>query len=303
MKFDWYQATIDTSPIHAIEMLGKLGHEVRQNDKVGKMYRYQQGYEVHHHDKGVIARLAFGGNGNGVHAWATSDDSPAFADLLRTEWPEHHLVTRLDTAEDFNEAGSYERLRKVAKKVATDHRLKFTQYVDELNPMAGRTQYMGSNKSDYRGRLYEKGFEVIAKTSQRMFASQGLELNPANVITIRNESTGEDVIPANWTRLELQVRPADRAAKRLAAFATPEQAWTFTSWSQDLAKQALALDLERFYIRTKRISNDEQALHWMCSQYSNMLLRLRDDLGDFACVGLEIERIIQEQAKEKFNRH
>lgn len=272
------------------------------NDKVGKMYRYQQGAEIHHNDRGIVARVAFGGNGSGVHAWATSDESPDFASLVRSEWPTSHYVTRLDTAEDFIETGSYDRLRKVAKKIATAHRLKFPQHIDELNPMAGRTQYIGSTSSDYRARLYEKGYEVASKLSNTHGSRQDVKTEPMHVKTVLNEATGEFVAPADWTRLELQVRPKDKLAKQALAVVSPELAWTFTAWSSELAKQALSLDLERFYIRTRKYSTDESALRWMCSQYSNMLLRLKDDLGDFACVGLEIERIIYEQKKERNGR-
>jgi hypothetical protein len=74
--------------------------------------------------------------------------------------------------------------------------------------------------------------------------------------------------------------------------ATPEQAWSFTDWSQHLAREAMALELERFYMRTRKVSKDDEALRWMCQQYGAMLSRLKVDLGDWACVGLEIGRLI-----------
>lgn len=288
MKFDWYQATIDTTPQIARDCFLSLGHEVIFNDKVGKMYRYQQGAEVHHNERGIVARYAFGGNGGGVHAWATSDDAPAFASLVRAEWASQHTVTRLDTAADFIEPGSYKKLQKKARKIAVSHNLKFPEISDDVNLKAGRTQYVGSPKSDYRARLYEKGYEVISRVSAQHEVKQVL-----------NEETGQFVNPADWTRLELQVRPSEREAKQRLAYATPEQAWTFTSWSAELAKDALSLNLQRFYMRARKYSSDETSLRWMCSQYSNMLLRQREIYGDFACVGLEIERIILEQAKER----
>jgi len=58
----------------------------------------------------------------------------------------------------------------------------------------------------------------------------------------------------------------------------------------------MALDLERICIRTKRVSKDDVALAWMCRQYGSLLMRLRDDLGDFSAVGKQIEYVIQEQA-------
>lgn len=289
MRFDWYQTTIEDTPSRVVATLLKLGHEVRQADGPAKAYRYKQGWEIHHNQRGVVARIFAGGNGDKPHALASSDETDAFVDLVRNEWAGKHLVTRMDSAQDFNEAGAYRRLRRVARKVAKARHMSFRAVVDELNPTAGRTQYIGSNKSDYLGRLYEKGFEQLAKVKGLL---PGMHLD-----SITNMSTGEQVKPEDWVRLELQARPQGEEARRLAAIATPEQAWSFTDWTQELAKEALALDLERFYVRTRKMSKDEEALRWMCQQYGGMLGRLHSDLGDYACVGLEIGRIIKEQQK------
>lgn len=289
MRFDWYQATIEDTPAHTIETLKKLGHEVRQADGPAKAYRYKQGWEIHHNQRGVVARIFAGGNGEKPHALASSDETDVFVDLVRNEWSERHLVTRMDAAQDFNEAGAYPRLYRVARKVAKARRMRFPAIADKLNPESGRTQYIGAKGSDYLGRLYEKGWEQMAKVKGLL---PGMRLE-----TILNTSTGEQVKPEDWVRLELQARPKGEEARRLAAVATPEQAWTFTEWTQELAREAMALDLERFYIRTRKMSKDEEAVRWMCHQYGGQLSRLQNDLGDWACVGLELGRIIKEQKK------
>jgi len=293
MRFDWYQTTIDDSPNNVIGILSKLGHEVRQNDSAAKAYRYKQGWEIHHHGRGVIARVFAGGNGDKPHALATSDETDAFVDLVRNQWPDKHLVTRMDAAQDFNEPGAYRRLRRVARKVAKDHRLGFHSIEDRLDAKAGRTQYIASPKSAYRARLYEKGWEQVAKL-QSLFKGS-FKPDALTFGMVQNTATGEYIKPEDWTRLELQARPKGEEARRLAAFATPEQAWTFTDWSQHLAREAMALDLERFYMRSRKVSKDEEALRWMCQQYGGMLQRLHSDVGDWACVGLEVGRIIAEQ--------
>lgn len=286
MRFDWYQATIEDTPLHAIEVLKKLGHEVRVADGPARAYRYKQGWEIHHNQRGVVARIFAGGNGDKPHALASSDETDAFVDVVRNEWAGKHLVTRMDAAQDFNEVGAYRRLRRVARKVAKARHMSFQAHVDELNPESGRTQYIGSKQSPYLGRLYEKGFEQVSKL-RGVFRGMKFDF----ITTAR----GEQFKPEDWVRLELQARPKGEEARRLAAIATPEQAWTFTEWTQELAREAMALDLERFYVRTRKISKDEEALRWMCQQYGGMLGRLEKDLGDFACVGLEIGRIIKEQ--------
>lgn len=284
------QATVEAPVPQVIAAFSKLGHKLEVNDGPARAYRYKQGWEVQHNDLGVVARIFAGGNGDKPHVLASSDATDAFVELLRNEYEGRHLVTRADAAQDFVEAGAYPRLRRVCRKVAKGHRMNFPRHRDELNREAGETQYIGSKKSPYLGRLYEKGWEQVAKL-QGLF--KGFE--PSMVGSILNTVTGEYVNPAHWVRLELQARPKGEEARRLAAVATAEQIWTFTDWSQELAREALALDLERFYIRTMKVSKDEEAMRWMCQQYGAMLQRSKDDLGDWACVGLEVGRIIEQQ--------
>lgn len=283
MRFDWYQATIEADPFSVLSAVEKLGDFVEPDDSIAKRYRYDQGFAVHHHERGLVARVFWGGNGKNPHALASGQDTGDFVDLVRSEWPDRHLVTRLDSAEDFHESGAYDRLLKVSKRVAKDHRLQFPSIQDDLNPVAGRTQYIGGKTSDYRGRLYEKGWEVIQKDA----ALRGGYVTDFHGM-ILNEVTGEFVNPADWVRLELQARPSGEEARRAAAAASPSQAWTFTSWSTDLAESALNLELERFYVRTRKFSKDDLAFRWMCRQYGAMLTRRYLSLGDWSLVGVEI---------------
>lgn len=296
MRFDWYQATIEEKPREVLATMAKLGHEMRPADGLAKRYRYAQGWAVHHHQRGIVAHVFAGGNGDKPHAFASSEATDAFVELIRNEYPDRHLVTRMDAAQDFNEEGCYDRLRPVAKRIAKRHRLSFPSYVDELHPMAGRTQYIGSTSSDYRARLYEKGYEQVAKLLA-LFRTPLPADCAQHVTSIRNEVTGEDVRPQDWTRIELQVRPRQEDARRLAATLEPDQAWGCTPWAQELATEAMALDLERIVMRTRKVSKDEEALRWMCQHYGAMLLRLKGDLGDWACVGKQVGEIVQEQQK------
>lgn len=293
MRFDYYAARVEVPPPELIGQVLKLGHELRPCDGLAKAYRYQQGFQVHHHQRGVVATVFAGGNGAHPFAFASSDATDSFVDLVRGNWPEQHLPSRMDSAQDFNDSSAFKRLRRIGREVAKERGLAFPAISDELNPKAGRTQYLGSPKSDYRVRLYEKGWEQVGKLG--IVAPGGLP----DDFRILNESTGELVKPADWVRLEAQCRPEGEEARRLAAIASPEQAWGFTAWTHELAKRALALDLERLYIRTRKRSTDEQALHWMCGQYSNMLQRLKGDLGDWQAVGLTIGQIINEQEQGK----
>lgn len=297
MRFDWYQGTIQDDPRVVLDTMAKLGHEVRRNDRVGKMYRYTNGFEVHHNEHGVVASIACGGNGdeNSAHAWATSDSAEEFANLVRDQWPDRHLVTRIDAAQDFVDPNAFRKLRRVGRRIARDKSMKFPMVADPLNPQAGRTQYIGSPTSEYRARIYEKGWEVYQKG---LSALRGRFVPDPDSVRIEVPSLGVTCSPSDWVRCELQARPKDEDARRKAAMATPEQVWSFTEWAQEFARDALALDLERFYIRQRKLTTDERALRWMCRQYANVLHRTMGDLGDWACVGLQIGEILDQIEKK-----
>jgi hypothetical protein len=192
----------------------------------------------------------------------------------------------VDSAEDFNDAKAFERVRRIGRRVAKRHGLTFPAFTDELTPTAGRTQYLGSPKSDYRVRLYEKGWEQVRKLGMRPGAV------PED-FCILNEVTGELVRPGDWVRLEGVFRPKDEEARRCAARASPEEVWGLSAWTLELAKEALALDLERLYIRTRKRTTDENALRWMCAQYAAVLRRLRLDVGGWEAVGQTIGKIVE----------
>lgn len=288
MRPDWYQATVEDDPSRVLETVRKLGHKLNPADQLARRYRYEQGFAVEHNDQGVVAHVFVGGNGGKLHVLATSDAADAAMTMLRTEWPSRHLVTRVDPCQDFVEPGGYDRLRAVALKVAQEHRMRFAQHVDDLNPNAGRTQYIGSPASEYRGRLYEKGLEVIGKQGRKLQDVAGLVLDIG---------TGELVQPQDWNRLELQARPKGELARRFAAEASMEQIWGMTDWAHELAREALALELERGFIRTRKQSKDEEALRWMCQQYGAVLARRHGALGGWAGVGEEIGKIIAQQVR------
>ena len=294
MKFDWYQATIEENPLAVLEEVKKLGHEVRTSDSAARRWRYQQGWEVLHKQRGTVALVMCGGNGKHPHALATGESAEAFAEVIRDHWRDRHLVTRCDAAQDFNESGAYVRLRRVARRIAKANRLAFPQYCDPLNPKAGRTQYVGSSASDYRARIYEKGWEEFQKLAG-LFRKQGVELEDMDVPHIVNMSTGELVRPEEWTREELQVRPKGEDARRRVATLTAEQCWGVSPWACELARETMALDLERIVMRTRKVSKDEEALRWMCQQYSGPLVRLANEKGGWEGAGIALGELIAEQ--------
>lgn len=287
MIFDYYSSTIDAPPEVVLNTLRQLGHELEDATSLARSYRYQQGFRVKHQRYGTVATVCMGGNGSRTLAFASGENTEEFVQLVRSEWTDNHFVTRADPAQDFIQPKSFNKLQKVCKTIAKANRLQFPAFSDALNPTAGRTQYIGSPSSNFRARLYEKGYEQLAR----------MKWHPVGLRFRTPE--GELVEPDNWVRLELQVRPQGEAAKHLAAHATPEEFWGFSHWTHELAAKTMALNLERITLRQhKHLANDEK-LRWMCKMYGNALQNLRDDVGDWKAVGMTIGELLQEVRAHK----
>ena len=86
--------------------------------------------------------------------------------------------------------------------------------------------------------------------------------------------------------------------KMMAASLTPEEAWGFASWSQDLIFAALKLNVEKIQgLGWKPQTDDEITLDWLCRQYGPLLGRMVEDLGSWECVGLTVGDRIAELAR------
>ena len=289
MRFDYYSSTIEEAPDRVVHTLEKLGHEVTTCHTLAKAYHYTDGYSVMHNDTGLACRI-FTKEGQKPYAFASSDATDAFCDLVRTEWPERHLVTRLDPCQDFYDGKARRKLTGLMRRMAKDRRMRLRVIYDPLDPTAGQTTYLGSEKSEYRMRTYDKGWEQYGKI-QAQLGRKGLQC-PKD---IRFRVPGGIEVQADqWIRAELQARPKDEEARRSAARCTPEEAWGLTDWTHELAKQAFSLELERIYIRMRRSSKDDESLRWMLRQYKGPLLRMVSDLGTWDCAGLTLGEMMRE---------
>lgn len=278
MRFDWYQATVMADPAQGIKELSRLGDSLSPCDNLAKKYRYNQGFHVRHRDKGNVATILMGGsNGSHFHAWASSENTDDFVSLVRDQWGSSHSVTRADPAEDFVEEGVTKRMLLLMKRVAKRHRLKFARRMDMLDKTAGITQYMGSDSSDYKVRGYEKGYEQLSKVDA-VLGRTGFSLDRDNIL-ITNTLTGEMIRPKDWFRLELQIRPRQEESRALLATLTPEQAWGCTTWTTELAQEAMALDLERIVMRTRKHSAFDESVSWACRMYGKVFVQLANERG------------------------
>lgn len=269
MRFDWYQATVSAHPVELAELfLGELteGRGVIESGK-GR-FNYHQSLTVRDTDGDRKAVILAGGPNGDPNVTLSGEVTPKGVAVLRRAFPAHR-VTRFDAAEDFVSDNAWQTLETVCRAVAAECQVKGRAIVPD-DVAEGRTYYLGAPTSDVRVRLYEK----TAQVRKTLPASRWSE------------------VPDGWNRLEAQVRPKHPAVKEFSARLEPAQIWGFSGWTAELAKRAMDLQVERLHTQIKRESDDDRAIRVMCEQYANVLERLRNDLGDWACVGLTIGEIV-----------
>lgn len=294
MRFDYYSATIEAAPGEVLETLAKVGHEVQTCHTLAKAYHFTDGYSVLNAQTGLACRI-FTKDGQKPYAFASSEATEAFVDVVRNEWPDRHLVTRCDPCQDFYDGKARRSITAIMRRMAKDRRMRLRVIHDPLDPTAGQTTYLGSEKSEYRMRTYDKGWEQFGKL-QAQCGRKGVALPKDIRLTLPG---GVEVSPNDWVRAELQNRPKDEEARRLLATCTPEQAWGLTDWTHDLARRVFSLELDRIYMRVRKMSKDDEALRWMLRQYRGPLLRMLDDLGTWDCVGLTLGDMLKQIDSEK----
>jgi hypothetical protein len=172
-----------------------------------------------------------------------------------------HSCTRTDSCIDYDEPGAWERLSSIALDVKKGFRLKGEKRGDwEDFPEDGRTLYLGAASSAVRCRVYEKG------------------KHPDYVHLARPD----------WVRVEVQVRP-EKDARQDYAGASAQAVWGASAWTRELAAQIMKADLEPLPpYAARELSELDRALLNLCRQYGHHLAALRDERGDWACVGKAI---------------
>lgn len=276
MNFDWYAATLPgVSPTEALDVIRSgMGYAVEEGRR---RLGYSQCFKVQNSGGDTVAEVLCGSVGKNhleTHAVATGSNAPQFSSVLRGAFPDHR-VTRFDAAEDLDEPGAFLRLTETMGEVAKSHRVKGL-WIKPDDPDEGATYYLGGKSSSVTCRCYQKGLQM-RKQIQPV-------LRPS--------------ISEHWARLEVQVRPPKIIGKTIAATMTPEQAWGFASWSQDLILEALKLNVEKIQgLGWKPQTDDEITLDWLCRQYGPLLGRMVEDLGSWQCVGLTIGDRIAELAR------
>jgi len=274
VRFDAYSAT--TTACKAPDMLSVLAAA----GGLGSFHKMTQGKGFHtfgerigvKNEQGVEwGSVMWGGRqGDRVMIEVKGEATPKAVEAIRSRFP--HRCTRVDACADFDAPGSFESLLTACQEVKQGHRLKGEKQGDwDDFPELGRTLYLGARASVCRVRLYEKGKQPEYRHLER----------------------------PEWTRIEVQVRPA-KEAKAAFAELSPVEVWGASAWTRELAGKVLQEHIDPHPAGTTyRLTQRDAALEWMCKQYGAHLVDLAGDLGGWDCVGLTLREIISAQAKKR----
>ena len=267
VRFDGYTATTRAANPYQLIDLFPAGTEHVQ----GRGF-HQFGHRVSVKDAtGELGAVLWGGaHGDRAMIEVKGERTPEVVERLRSLFP--HRVTRGDACADFDAPGAWKRLLRPVLATKRKHRLYGERRGDWSQPEKGRTQYLGSEQSVTRLRLYEKGkqpeYAHLART--------------------------------DWVRAEIQVRPSAPAAKEQYAHLGPLDFWGASAWSRDLAAEILTEHVDPHPAGTVyRLTDEAHKLRWMCKQYGPLLLSMLQDCGSWDNVGRTIGEAVEELSREK----
>lgn len=277
VRFDAYSAT--TTEAKPADMVSVISDAVGGMSNFGKVtegkgfHTFGKRMGFHSLEGPEWASIQWGGSqGDRVMIEVKGENTPKAVEAIRSRFS--HRCTRVDACADFDVSGVFERLVGVCQDVKKKHRLKGEKQGDwDDFPELGRTLYVGARASVSRVRLYEKG-----KQPEYVHLEK-----------------------PNWTRLEVQVRPA-KEAKTTFATLSPIDVWGASTWTKELAGAVLEQHVDPHPAGTIwRPSERDAALQWMCKQYGSHLVDLANELGGWDCLGLTLNEIIkQEQIKARY---
>jgi hypothetical protein len=233
-------------------------------DTLGAELEPGRGLNGYHHSQAVIragetlAKVHYGGpNGwpNVITSGAATDD---VAPVLAGAW-DRAEVTRMDSAQDFDAAGGYDRVR--AQLVALHENSRVAKYEIEStkNGVRSRTIYLGAPTSRVRVRAYEKG--------------------------LAEHQDGHPDASPTWFRVELQIRPKGQPAREQAAQLDAVAAWGLSRWTQQVASAVIGAEVDRVTMQLRRDPDYARALHFLGKQFSPTLRRAIEVEGGWDAVG------------------
>jgi hypothetical protein len=250
------QATVHDDPIEVSEVLaGTLGGEL---EKGRGLNGYTHANLVKRADE-TLARVLYGGPNGWCHVIASGAQTDDVAPVIRGAWKGLHEVTRMDTAQDFDQEGGYEQIRALMLDIAESAGLSRQEVESVVNGQRSRTTYLGAPSSRVRVRLYEKG--------------------------AMERQSGNDGALEHWIRLEAQIRPTGQNARQNASELDASEAWGQSRWTRELARRAMDLDVPQVTMQLRREPDYMRAIRACRDQYAATLKKALLHEGSWENVG------------------
>lgn len=271
--FDWYQGTIPHPVADVLEVLAGLAPGLVLSHERG-MHGYQSTAVLGNEAEGSVAKLWHGGTHEHPHAVLSGEWAQPGAQAIRAAFPVHS-VSRLDVREDFSDVGAYDRILPFMVDASERYKVKPDCRGDwAVKNNEGRSFYLGATQSAVRMRLYDKRTEMLSKYAT--------DSDRQLIVRARN-------IPDQLARLEAQIRPEKKDAKLRFATIEPIEALGASRWMREVWRAVAGLELTPVQVgRGYRESDDERARKFMLLHYGGVLRRMHEELGDWACVGLQL---------------
>ena len=226
---------------------------------------------------GVVADIMVGSRlaawvgedrGNGcVYVEAKGDTTPELVDVIRNRWPDHS-VARADSCVDFDGEGVFDYLQELAREVKGD-KVKAGYVALPDDPEEGRTWAIGRRGGVAYARLYEAGKQADKAHWCRPHA----------------------------VRFEVEARPHYARDKQAAAKMSPLELFGLASWSARVASIILDTQVPRFAPAVHVSTHDKTTLY-LARAFRRHFAELLEDLGDWECVGREIQAIWSEDDQQ-----
>ena len=265
-RFDYYRCTplaeySELKTVLQFELSQTFG-EVRLVDGGPARHYTSNEHFVDEHDN-VVCELLSGGKNVRPNVLVRGKPSDAVAAILRANW--QHGPSRVDPCIDVAQEGLFEHLRAWTDDFAAFWNVK-RRIITNDSPDEGDTIYLGSRSSQVFLRIYQPGL----KRAQE-------EGRAGAYITALERAT---------VRIEMEFKPGNPRARKVAATLAPEDFWACSRWSADFAKKVLAMDVQPVSVSMRRESNRDRALRFMCQQYrahlSSLLTEHEGDIVSWA---------------------
>lgn len=248
--FDWYQGSIASPPQDVLGPLGLIASDlglVGREEKPG-LHGYGTRLEFVCEDGGRHVSMMFGGSNPGTNLRGSGSMAVPIADFMRSNFPVHK-VSRADVAMDLSEEGLFSNLKAIALAHAAQNNISTRLISDPNKPEEGETLYVGGKTSPLTWRIYQKGFEQLAKGRCK-----------------------PEEVDRNWVRIEAEIKPLTRDKLRFSTIG-PQEMLGYARWSRILAAEILALDLEPIYRSERDASSFWIAARYGVESYGNALMR------------------------------